>query len=275
MSIDDRLRRGLSGLVSGVDPDPDDVLDRVVAVGRRRRMVRRAAAGAAVVAIVAAAGIALPRALDAVSERPTGFGRDPGQGRVEPDPDQGYVVFDMMGTHGLEEDFRNGRPIDMRAHGPGIRCTDWVGFYPTYLPAGLVDEQVLGQGPPTGGPLLGRPVVAPPLEKGQVAVTWTDGERFIEIRRPGMLFAELAQEEGAPTVTVLGQETSDYGPVAPNYEEGPEGEDFMVQFRYPADSEPTEDPSTDCALFSVTEYGLDQDELIRFAEGLRAAPAHG
>ena len=275
MPLDDRLRQGLPGLVSGVEPDPDDALDRVLAAGRRRRMVRRIAAGAAAAAVVTAGAIAVPRVIGSFAERPTGFGRDPGQGRVEPDPDQGYVVFDVMGTHSHETDYRNDRPIDIRAEGPGIRCTDWFGFYPTYLPAGLVDDQVLGQGPPTGGPLLGRPVVAPPLEKGQVALSWTDGERFIEIRRPGMLFAELAQEEGAPTVTVLGQETADYGPLAPNYEQGPAGEDFMIQFRYPADSQPAEDPSTDCAFFSVTEYGLDQEELIRFAEGLRAAPAHG
>lgn len=87
-----------------------------------------------------------------------------------------------------------------------------------------------------------------------------------------MLFVELAQEDGGPTITVLGQETADFGPVAPNYEEGPAGEDFMVQFHFPAGASTGGDPSEDSAFHSVNEYGLGLDELIRVAEGREPAP---
>lgn len=245
MPLDDRLRRGLPGLASGVEPDPEEALNRVLAAGRRRRALRWVAAGATAAVVLAVAGVAVPRLMQVASpERPSGFA-----GKPSPDPS---AELSADPTAEPTEPTAEGSRLEIRG-----RCAGHVGFRPTYLPDGFSPS-------PVDGPAPG----APPADDGQGVVHWTDGERAIEIRRPGMLFVELAQEEGAPTITVLGQETADYGPLAPNYEEGPAGEDFVVQFRYPADSEPSGDPSKDCSFYSITEYGLDEAELIKVAEGL-------
>jgi hypothetical protein len=51
-----------------------------------------------------------------------------------------------------------------------------------------------------------------------------------EARNPGTLFAELAEEDDAPTVTILGRETADFGPVVPMEE------DYIAQFTGPTTS---------------------------------------
>lgn len=235
MSLDDRLRRGLSGLASGVDPDADEALSRVVSAGRRRRVVRRLAVAATAAAVLVAGGLVVPRLIQAVGpERSGGFAGDPSPtGKPKREATLGLAI--------------------------GGRCPGQVAFEPTYLPAGFY-------GDPISGPAPG----APPAEEGQGVVHWSDGERSVEIRRPGMLFVELAQADDAPTITVLGEETSSFGPVAPNYED-PQAQEYMVQFRYPADAPPVDDHSKDCAFFSLNEYGVGLQELIRVAEGL--APA--
>jgi hypothetical protein len=130
-----------------------------------------------------------------------------------------------------------------------------VAFSPGYLPDGFSSE-------PQPGPAPG----APPAEDGQVVFHWTDGERSVEARTPGTLFAELAQEDDAPTITVLGRETADFGPIAPMTE------DYIVQFVYNPDGLPDRvSGPAECGLWSLNEYGLSLDELIRVAEGL--APA--
>ena len=45
----------------------------------------------------------------------------------------------------------------------------------------------------------------------------------------------------------------------------PNGDDFMVQFNYPADAAPNEP----CSLYSLNEYGVSLAELKLVAEGLR------
>ncbi|HEX2030554.1 MAG TPA: hypothetical protein VHL78_04020 [Actinomycetota bacterium] len=244
MSLDDRLRRGLPGLASGVDPDPDEALGRVTAAGRRRRAIRRVAAGVIVAVVLAAGGLVVPRLIQAAgTERPSRFAGEPA---TEP---TGQPSVDPERTPPVPGD-------RSRIVMPG-RCAGEVGFRPGYLPAGFDPEPVPGRAPG-----------APPGEDGQGVVHWTDGQRSIELRRPGMLFVELAQGEDAPTITVLGEDTSSFGPVAPNYE-NPEDEDHMVQFRYPPDAPPINDHTKDCAFFSLNEYGLGLEELIQVAEGLR------
>jgi hypothetical protein len=248
MSLDDRLRDGLPRLAADVDPPVDPSLRRVVQGGRRRRTLYRVGAGLAAAAVIAAAAVGVPRALEAVrGERPpVGFGEQPTASPKEspaeatptptPTPSEGPASVVLTG-----------------------RCPGELGFEPTYLPEGFAPEPVLGPAPQS----------IYPVEDGQGVVHWTDGERFIEVRRPGMLFVEIVQEEGAPTITVLGQETDGIGPVVPNYEEGPAGEDFMVQFFFPAGSERGDDPAADCTFHSITEYGLDREKIVRVAEGLR------
>lgn len=83
-------------------------------------------------------------------------------------------------------------------------------------------------------------------------------DRAIEIRRPGTLFVELAQRSDAPTITVIGAETSGFAPI------GPGGHDFIVQFRYP----PGTGPHQWCSYYSLNEYGVSLEELKKIAEGL-------
>jgi hypothetical protein len=138
--------------------------------------------------------------------------------------------------------------------GPGVLCSDPVPFRPTYLPEGFSPQAVSGPAPG-----------APPAEPRQYVVHWTDGERAFEVRRPGTLFLEIGGEDGGPTITVLGQEVIPAAPVEPM------GDDYIVQFRHPADAPRAEDWSRDCALYSIDEHGLPPAELERVAEGLRPA----
>jgi hypothetical protein len=84
--------------------------------------------------------------------------------------------------------------------------------------------------------------------------------RAIEVRRPGTLFAELAQGDGAPTIHVLGQDTASFGPINPG------GDEYIVFITYPVRAEPDDR----CAWFSLNEYGVPLRELKKVAEGLRA-----
>ena len=95
-------------------------------------------------------------------------------------------------------------------------------------------------------------------------VHWTDGERYIEARNPGTLFAELAQEDDAPTITVLGEETSMFGPIVPMET------DYIVQFTHDPGGLPEIEGIAGCELWSLNEYGLSLDKLKKVAEGLRA-----
>jgi hypothetical protein len=106
---------------------------------------------------------------------------------------------------------------------------------------------------------------APPAEPGQSVVHYTDGGgRAFEIRRPGTLFVELAQGDDAPTIDVLGRETSSFGPIEPG------GDSYIVQFIYrPAG----EFIRRGCELFSINEYGLALGELLKIAEGIEVRGA--
>jgi len=131
-----------------------------------------------------------------------------------------------------------------------LLCEADIPFKPTYLPDGFANQAL--PGPADGGRPLDR--------KGQVILHYRgEGSRAIEIRRPGTLFSELAQGNDAPTIEVLGRETTGFAPVEPN------GDDFMVQFNYPADAAPNEP----CSLYSLNEYGVSLAELKLVAEGLR------
>ncbi|HJV04839.1 MAG TPA: hypothetical protein VJ868_06215, partial [Actinomycetota bacterium] len=61
MSLDDRLRAGLSRVAAGLEPEVDGALRDVVAAGRRRRNLYRAGIAVAVAAVVAAGVVAVPR----------------------------------------------------------------------------------------------------------------------------------------------------------------------------------------------------------------------
>jgi hypothetical protein len=242
MSLDDRLREGLPRLAAGAEPDPEDRLRRVVAGGRRRKVLYRAGAALAMVAVAAGAAVAAPRVLDAF--RPESRLVTPGDRPIEspmPSPRPDGTVVPAPG--GTASGF--GIPGPLSCYEDGF-TDDELPFRPTYLPDGFEDEA-------SPGPAPG----APPAEDGQVVVHWTDGRgRAFEARNPGTLFAELAQEDDAPTVTVLGRETADFGPVVPMEE------DYIVQFTIgPRDQE--------CSLWSLNEYGLPLEELLRVAKGLQ------
>jgi hypothetical protein len=67
MSLDLRLRDGLDRASSAIEERlTDQVLDGVVARGRRRRRIRRVAAGALALAVVIGIVVIAPKALDAV-----------------------------------------------------------------------------------------------------------------------------------------------------------------------------------------------------------------
>jgi hypothetical protein len=58
-----------------------------------------------------------------------------------------------------------------------------------------------------------------------------------------------------PGWTIIGRETPDFGPIAPMTE------DYIIRFTIgPRDKK--------CSLWSLNEYGLPLDELLRVAEGL-------
>ena len=130
-------------------------------------------------------------------------------------------------------------------------------FAPSYLPKGFRREEFRGPfpggRPPDDLSSLGR-------EGDQVIVHYRGSrQRAIEIRRPGTLFSELAQADDAPTITVLGSKTTGFAPIEPG------GDDFIVQFSFPADR----GPERWCATYSLNEYGVSLDQLKRVAEGLR------
>jgi hypothetical protein len=247
MSLDDRLRDGLPRLAERADPDAEDALRRVVSGGRRRKVLYRTGAVVAVAAVVAGAAVATPRVLDALGpeSRTVTPGDQPGEtapmprptgeGTVEPAPQSTDSGFGIAGPLACYEE--------------GFEDTD-LPFLPTYLPEGFPRPKAAWPGPAPG---------APPAEEGQVVVHWKDGEgRSFEARNPGTLFAELAQEDDAPTVTILGEETADFGPIVPMEE------DYIVQFTIGPRGQK-------CSLWSLNEYGLPLDELLRVAEGLRGA----
>ncbi len=107
------------------------------------------------------------------------------------------------------------------------RCSEDIPFEPTYLPDGFVHEEIAGRFPG------GRPPDDPSSTGGkrnevQVIVHYRGpGSRAIEVRRPGTSFAELAQGNDAPTIKVLGTDTSGFAPIAPG------GNEFIVQFPFP------------------------------------------
>jgi hypothetical protein len=222
MSLDDRLKRDLPRLAAETDPDVEPALQRVVSGGRRRKMMYRAGAALAAAAVVAGAAFATPRVLDALDREPVGRpgGMPSPTGGTEPGPGGGATV-------------------------EPLRCSGEVPFRPGYLPEGFSGEMRMGPAPG-----------APAPEKGQWVVHWTDGHgNSFEARNPGTLFVEIAQEDDAPTITVLGRETADFGPIVPMEE------DYIVQFALGSKGDR-------CSLWSLNEYGLSLDELTRVAEGL-------
>jgi hypothetical protein len=141
-------------------------------------------------------------------------------------------------------------PVAPTSPAEDLRCPGALPFEPGYLPSGF-DPQ------PVAGPAPG----AAPAEEGQLVLHYTDGRRSVEVRRPGTLFLELAQEDDAPTIRVLGARTADFGPVVPG------GDEYIVQFFHPKGASLNDR----CALFSLNEHGLELEELLRVAEGLRPA----
>jgi hypothetical protein len=177
MSLDDRLRAGLSRVAAGLEPEVDGALRDVVAAGRRRRNLYRAGIAVAVAAVVAAGVVAVPRIVDALrpeepAPRPGGSAPTPAESPAPP--------------------------------AAAYRCGDGLPLHPTYLPEGFGSQPVAGPAP--GGP---------PAEEGQFVVHWTDGERSFEIRHPGTLFAEIGGETGQRMIEVLGQETIPPAPIVP------------------------------------------------------------
>jgi hypothetical protein len=242
MTLDDRLRESLPRLAGRAETDPETALRRVVSGGRRRRNAYRATAVAAAVAVAAGAALATPRVLDAL--RPEALTSRPSDQPGETAPPRPTPTEEGTVVPATDSGFGIAGPLT--CYESGFYDTD-MAFEPTYLPPGFSEEAQPGPAP--GGF---------PAEDGQVVVHWTDGEgRSVEARNPGTLFAELAQEDDAPTVEVLGRETPDFGPIAPMTE------DYIVQFTIgPSDQR--------CSLWSLNEYGLPLDELLRIAEGLRA-----
>ncbi len=145
------------------------------------------------------------------------------------------------------------------AETPIPRCEGDIPFEPTYLPDGFGHDRSQGTSPRGRPPDDQSPIGGEPHEE-QVIVHYRgpDG-RAIEIRRPGTLFAELAQADDAPTVYVLGAPTSGFGPLEPL------SNDFIVSFRYPHDARPHQW----CSYYSLNEYGLSLAELKKVATNLR------
>ena len=237
MSLDDRLKRGLPRLAAETDPDVEPALQRVVSGGRRRKMMYRAGAALAAAAVVAGAWFATPQVLDALDNEPAA--RPAGEGGRTAATDSPTTA-------------QTASPVQMEGGGTilvqgDFDCGGDVPFLPGYLPEGFSDEPIVGPAPG-----------APPGEEGQLVVHWTNEGRAFEVRNPGTLFVEIAQEDDAPTITVLGRETADFGPIVPMEE------DYIVQF--------TIGPKGDeCSLWSLNEYGLSLDELKKVAEGLEPA----
>jgi hypothetical protein len=175
MSLDDRLRAGLSRVAAGLEPEVDGALRDVVVAGRRRRNLYRAGIAVAVAAVVAAGVVAVPRIVDALrAEGPAPLPGGPAPTDLTSPPAAAY------------------------------RCGDGLPLHPTYLPEGFGSQPVPGPAP--GGF---------PAEEGQFVVHWTDGERSFEIRHPGTLFAEIGGETGQRMIEVLGHETIPPAPIVP------------------------------------------------------------
>lgn len=141
-------------------------------------------------------------------------------------------------------------------------CDEEIPFEPTYLPEGFGDE--VFPGPFPGG----RPsddlssIGSGEGRHDQVIFHYRgSGSRAIEIRRPGTLFTELAQGDDAPTITVLGNETSAFAPISPGENE------FIVAFSYPLQGSWRKWQW--CATFTLNEYRVSLDELTKVAEGLQ------
>jgi hypothetical protein len=242
MSLDDRLKRGLPRLAAETDPDVEPALQRVVSGGRRRKMMYRAGAALAAAAVVAGAVFATPRVLDALDNQPAA--KPAGEGTAvneSPTPAEGET----------ESGWAIAGPL--ACYEKGFQSDDLY-FSPGYLPERFSSEALPGPAPG-----------APPAEEGQVVVHWTDGQgNSFELRNPGTLFVEIAQEDDAPTITVLGYPTADFGPIVPMED------DYIVQFQYPPRFPKGAFPGN-CSLWSLNEYGLSLDELKRVAEGLEPA----
>lgn len=142
---------------------------------------------------------------------------------------------------------------------PTPRCDEDVPFDPTYLPAGFRHKRFDGRFE-GGRPLDDQSSIGGEPHEEQAAVHYRGSSgRAIEIRRPGTVFTELAQRNDAPTIKVLGIETSGFAPI------GPGGNEFIVQFPYP----PGAKPHQWCSHYSLNEYGVPLPELKKVAEGLR------
>ena len=141
------------------------------------------------------------------------------------------------------------------------RCSRDIPFEPTYLPEGFRHE--LFEGAFSGGRPpddLAASGIGGPHEEQVIVHYRGSGGRAIEIRRPGTLFTELAQSDDAPTIEVLGAETSGFAPISPY------GNEFMVQFSYPPHKTRRHQW---CKTYSLNEYGVPLEQLKRVAEGLR------
>jgi hypothetical protein len=242
MTLDDRLREGIPRLAGGAEADPEHALRRVVTGGRRRKIAHRAMAAVAVAAVAAGAALATPRVLDAL--RPEALTSRPGDQPGETAPPAPSETGTVVPAPSQDSGFGIAGPLT--CYESGFEDVH-MPFEPGYLPDGFSMEA--RPGPAPGGF---------PAEDGQVVVHWTDGQgKAIEARNPGTLFAELAQESNAPTITVLGEETADFGPIAPMTE------DYIVQFTIGP-------PDQKCSLWSLNEYGVPLEELLRVAEGLRS-----
>lgn len=144
------------------------------------------------------------------------------------------------------------------AEDPTPRCDVNIPFEPAYLPEGFRHEQL--DGPfPGGRPPDDQSSTGGKRDEVQVIVHYRGpAGRAIEIRRPGTLFAELAQRNDAPRIEVLGTETTGFAPI------GPGGNKFIVQFEFP----PSPKPHRWCSLYSLNEYGVSLAELKKVATDL-------
>lgn len=138
------------------------------------------------------------------------------------------------------------------------RCREHIPFEPTYLPEGFGHEVFKGAFP-RGRPLDDQSSYVGKPGEEQVVVHYLDASsRAIEIRRPGTLFTELAQRDDAPSIDVLGAETTGFAPI------GPGDNKFIVTFSYP----PGAKPHQWCARYSLNEYGVSLAELKKVSESL-------
>jgi hypothetical protein len=132
-------------------------------------------------------------------------------------------------------------------------------FEPTYLPDGFSEKRFMGPFPGGRPPDDQSSIGGRPHEEQAIVHYRGTGGRAIEVRRPGTLFVELAQRSDAPTIEVLGTETTGFAPI------GPRGNKFIVAFPYPGDAKPHQW----CSRYSLNEYGVSLAELRKVAEGLR------